>query len=132
MDVHALGSSLGDRREGISSCHKPLYPTRGQWLPYRGRDEVKTTFLPLPFALSKRLWVQTPRPVKKLTHIFKRSIIFHSNQISFLIFLWCSFCLTRQLETFFLSSFFFFNLMAKITRSHQVFLSFFTNQYTKL
>ena len=35
-----------------SSSTMPLYPIRGQWLPYRELDVVNTTFLPLPFALS--------------------------------------------------------------------------------
>ena len=30
----------------------PFYPTSsGQWLPYRGRDAVKTNIHPLPFAI---------------------------------------------------------------------------------
>ena len=75
------------------------YPTGGQWLPYRGHDTVKTTFLPFPFALSKRSQVQTPRLAKKFAHKFlKGGYFFHSCQISFQIFLPCSFCLVSQLE----------------------------------
>ena len=49
-DVHVLGSSFDDQREGICSYTMPLCPTRVQWLPYRGRDVVKTSFLTLPYA----------------------------------------------------------------------------------
>ena len=47
MDAHTLGAWLGAWREGISSSTMPIYPTRGQWLPYRGRDMEKTSFPPL-------------------------------------------------------------------------------------
>ena len=70
MDVHALGSLLDDRREGNSSCYKPLFPTGGQRLPCRGCDVVMTSFLPCPFALSKRWWAQAPKPAKNFTHAF--------------------------------------------------------------
>ena len=43
-DIHTLGSSLDDQREGKSSCYKHLYPNGYQWLPYGGGDVVKTTF----------------------------------------------------------------------------------------
>ena len=49
-----------------SSGFKPLYLTGGHWLPYKGCDVVMTTFLPLPFALSKRSGVQTLRLTKKI------------------------------------------------------------------
>ena len=61
----ALGSLLDDWREGICSWTMHLYPTRGQWLPRRMRDTVRSTFLPLPFALRERWWVQILRPPKK-------------------------------------------------------------------
>ena len=70
MDVHALGSLLDDRREGNSSCYKPLFPTGGQRPPYRGCDVVMTFFLPCPFALSKRWWAQAPKPAKNFKHAF--------------------------------------------------------------
>ena len=53
MGAHALGSSLDDWREGNSSCYKPVYPSRGQWLPYRGSDIEKTSFLPPSVHLSR-------------------------------------------------------------------------------
>ena len=52
MDVHALGAPLGAWREGISGSTMPLYPTRGQWLPYRGRDMEKAYFPPSSAHLS--------------------------------------------------------------------------------
>ena len=49
MDVHALGAPLGAWREGISGSTMPLYPTRGRWLPYRGREmEIWRKPLSLP------------------------------------------------------------------------------------
>ena len=53
MGAHALGSSLDDWREGNSSCYKPVYPSRGQWLPYRGHDMEKTSFPPHSAHLSR-------------------------------------------------------------------------------
>ena len=64
MDVHALGAPLGVWREGISGSTMPLNPTRGQWLPYRGRDMEKSLFPSLFSTLIWRSWVQTPRPPK--------------------------------------------------------------------
>ena len=52
MDVHALGAPLGAWKEGISGSTMPLYPTRGQWLPYRGRDMEKAYFPPSSAHLS--------------------------------------------------------------------------------
>ena len=47
MDAHTFGAWLGAWREGISSSTMPIYPTRGQRLPYRGHDMEKTSFPPL-------------------------------------------------------------------------------------
>ena len=93
---------------------------------------VKTTFLPLPFALKERLWVQTLRPVKKFTRKFisKRWMFFLPCQLFYQIFRPHSFHQETQQLTSFLSSFLLFNIMAKITSSHQVFLSFSIIQYT--
>jgi len=52
MDVHALGAPLGAWKEGISGSTMSLYPTRGQWLPYRGRDMEKAYFPPSSAHLS--------------------------------------------------------------------------------
>ena len=52
MDEHALGAQLGAWREGISDSTMPLYPTRGQWLPYRWRDMEKASFSPSSAHLS--------------------------------------------------------------------------------
>ena len=46
MDEHALGAPLGAWKDGICSSTMPLYPTRGQWLPYRGQNMEKTSFPP--------------------------------------------------------------------------------------
>ena len=99
MDVQPLGAPLGARREGICSSTMPLYLTRGQWLPYRGHDAVKTTFLPLPFVLIWRSWVQIPRLA---LHFFKHNFfskvnVFHSCQLSNQIIPPYTFCLVSHL-----------------------------------
>ena len=58
MDVHALGSSLGDRKEIYSGSYKLLYPTRGQGLPCRGRDIVKLVSFPSSCTQTSWLWVK--------------------------------------------------------------------------
>ena len=45
-DVHALGAPLGAWKEGICGSTMPLYPTSGQWLPYRGLTWIKPLSLP--------------------------------------------------------------------------------------
>ena len=46
MDVPTLESSLDDQREGYSGSFKLLYPTRGQWLPYKGLNMEKLDSFP--------------------------------------------------------------------------------------
>ena len=50
MDVLALGSLLGDRREANSSCYKPLFPTRylyvQKWFKLQGFCTSKTIQVP--------------------------------------------------------------------------------------
>ena len=46
MDVHAQVALSGAWREGNSGSTMSLYPTRGQWQPYRGRDMEKAYFPP--------------------------------------------------------------------------------------
>ena len=46
-DLHALGAPLGAWKEGICGSTMPLYPTSGQWLPYRGLTWIKPLSLPL-------------------------------------------------------------------------------------
>ena len=86
--------------------HRTLCPTRGQWLPYRKHDMVKDDSLFLPFALTERSWVQTPRPPKKI-EISKlvftgRRFSIHSN-FSFTSS-FANFCQATQLENSFLQS----------------------------
>ena len=132
MDELALGSWLDD----WSSCYKPHYPTGGQWLAYRGRGMVKTTFLPLPFILKERSWVQTQRPSKKFWYTFvsKRQMFYAHNNFPNKSSSCALFALKHnwKLLSFLPSPAFFINLMVKNTISHQVFWSFFTIQYTGL
>ena len=65
MDVDALGAQLGAWREGIWSSTMPLYPTRGQWLPYSGHDKEKTSFPPTSAHLSGGCGFK-PRDLQKL------------------------------------------------------------------
>ena len=77
-------------------------PCRSLAATIKEQYSVNTTFLPLPFALSKKSWVQTPRLAKKFTLIFLQSVDFF--QLYFKIFLACSFSPETQLETSFLCS----------------------------
>ena len=92
-----------------------------------------TTFLPLPFALSKRLYVQTLRLAKKFTNtlVSKRPMFFQSRQLSYSISLPCSFCLVTQLENSFIPSFLPLQSYGNDLCQHQLFLSLFPIQYTK-
>ena len=102
IDELVLESWLDD----WGSCYKPHYPTGGQWLPYWGRGMVKTTYLPLPFALKERSWVQTLRPSKIFdTHLFLKGKCFTLMITSLTNLPSVLFCLETQLETSFLSSF---------------------------
>ena len=66
MDVHALGSSLGNQREENCSRFKPLYPTGGQCLHHTG-DMTWRNLFPSPLStLIWRLWVQTAWPTIKI------------------------------------------------------------------
>ena len=79
MDVHVLGSSSDDQREGNSSCFKPLYPTGGQRVPYRtggggGKGDTVKTYLSV-----LKSWVSQynmlPLSEKWVTAYLNRSVI---------------------------------------------------------
>ena len=69
MDVHALGSSRDDQSGGYSDSYEPLLLSRGQWLPYRGRDVVILAFPPPLAPLSEGRGFN-PRDWQKIEELF--------------------------------------------------------------
>ena len=125
-DVHTLESSLDYQRESISGWNWSLSPIRGLWVLYRAAWQGKYYFPPLTFGLSERSRVK-PQGWQKITlkFIFLKQMFLHSCQMSYLIFLACSFCHAMK------TSFRPFTITWWKSQVH-IFLSFFTIQYARL
>ena len=89
---------IGERESGIAASKGPSFIPEVV-AAIKGDDAVETNVLPLPFALSERLWVQMPESGKNFhTQISsKRWMFFHSRQLSYQIFPPCSFLLETQM-----------------------------------